>query len=486
MNIKKVISILLFVVSFAMIGSGVYIMNSSKYMFETAISGVFDYLVDGYMEITDSLEEANKYEKYKMNTVNTVTLEGEEFASITGDMYINSNNSNFYLNLDSKIAGEDFLGMEALVANEKVYAKIKEAMDDFYYEEMEVTTTENLEEFDFTQLLSLEKNELETLTKHVKNSILKDVTDKDLIKTSETIKLDGKDYKTTKVTLNISEKRLGNIIENLLTSISEDNKAIQVLQKFNKTVTKESIQEMLNSFKEESSSFSDEEVFALAFYFEGFGSLRRIELSTIEGEVDSVATDKLAITIDTYNNKYNNKTYLLSVSEGETVEFVAKQEYTSKTNSNILIQLPEDSIEVSGTFEESESNITLNLSLIVDDETLGTLNYKDSVVTKDKEYKLELDIDVSGLLTISSVNTIFIGEEIPTVDVDNALSFDEMSEEDSNTLNDYINDKLAVLGLSGSDDDDYYDDYYEDDFSDYDDIYSEDDYYWDDEDFDLE
>jgi len=444
MKVKKIVAILLAVVAVVMVGTGIYFMNSSKYIFKTALSGVFDYAVDAYDKMTDSLDEFSEFKKYKLNTVNTLSMEGEEFASITGDIYVNLDEDKAYANLDSKMAGEDFLGFEGLLAEEKVYVKIKEAMEDFYYDEIEMTSTATE---------GLEDDEFKLLVKHAKDSILKDIEDKDLVKTSETIKLGDKNYKTTKVALNISEKRLGKIVENLLTSISNDNKAIQILQKFDKTITKDSIEELLKTFKEGSSEFSDEELFTLAFYVEGFGGLRRVEISTIEGEVDSVATNS-SVTFDIYNNNSKQKTYLLTASEGEIEILTFKFEYTSKSKANIVIKASD--MEISGTYEETKNSVVYNLTLLSEGETLGTVSYKDTVVSKDKEYKVEISVDVSGVMTLTSTNTLLIGEEMPSVDVSSALSFDEISEEDSNSISEYISEKLETLGLSSGDD--YYDD----------------------------
>lgn len=464
MNIKKIISILLLVVSVAMIGSGVYIMNSSKYMFEAALTGLFDYLADEYAELSNEVEGLSEYEKYKLNTENVVMMQGIELASITGEMYINSSAKSFYLNLDSEISGDSFIGMEALLSDNKMYAKIKEAMDNFYYEDVDISAITEIEEtFDFSQLLKLDEDEFKLLSDHLKDSILKDIGNKDLSKSSETLIFENRNYKTTKISLNISEKRLGNIIENLLASISNDNKAIQILQKFDKTITKDDIQAALDTCKEQANSFSTDEVVSFAFYVEGLGTLRRIEISTLGGEVDSLATTNSALTFDTYNNGYSNKTYLLTLSSGSEAILTMKEEYISDEKANLVIKV--DDIEVNGTVENTENNLTANLNLLVSGENLGSLSYKNIIVSEDKEYKTEISVNVSGMFDITSNNTLYINEEIPTIDTNGAIRIDEMTEEDMQELEYYINEKLEALGI-------FNDDSYEDDYT------------WDDEDSD--
>ena len=131
MNGKKVVSILLFVVALAMIGSGVYLMNSKKYIFETAVKEVFENLTKSGEDIF-LLDELGSSDKYRITTDTSLTMMGEEFASVNGDLYISNNN--LYLNIDSSLAGEDFIGLEGLVDEERIYFKLKEIMENFYYD----------------------------------------------------------------------------------------------------------------------------------------------------------------------------------------------------------------------------------------------------------------------------------------------------------------------------------------------------------------
>ena len=229
MKCKRIIAIVLAVVAVAMVGFGIYTMNSSKYIFKKALSGVFSYAIDSYDEMTDELDELDKYKKYKLNTSNSLIMQGEEIASISGDMYIDVDKNNLYANIDSKIMSESFIGLEMLVEEEKMYI--------FNYEEF---TDSDMSELMSEELEGLTDDEFKLLMNHLKDSILKDIGNKDLEKTSKTIKLGDKNYKTSKVSLKLTEKRLLDIVDNFLSAISGYKKAIQILQKYDKTKTKES------------------------------------------------------------------------------------------------------------------------------------------------------------------------------------------------------------------------------------------------------
>ena len=135
---KKIVSIILFVIAVIMIGFGFYTLNSNKYIFKTVLSKSLDYMVESYYSsglVLDDMKDINKY-KTTTDTKLNVYSEGVnlEVVSLIGDMYINNNK--FYLDLDSNFIGKKFIGIESLIDSSRVYLKLKEAMDKFYYIEL--------------------------------------------------------------------------------------------------------------------------------------------------------------------------------------------------------------------------------------------------------------------------------------------------------------------------------------------------------------
>lgn len=454
MNVKKIVSVLLFVISIAMIGSGVYLMNSSKYMFETAMNSIFKYLVTGYVDTVNNSLVPSDLNKYKLTTQTGLKQGKEEIASLNGDVYINSIDKKAYLNLDTKFAGEDFIGIEGLITDDKVYAKLKEVMEDFYYTALNISDsidTSELDNFDYSQLIKLSKDDLNLLSKHFKNSVLSNIKDGDLTKTSQVLNLDNKNYKTTKISLNISEKDLGAIAESLLTYIKNDNKALQILQRFDKTITKDTIQKALDSINDAKSSFEGEDALTIAFYVEGFGTLKRIELATLNNDVDGVANNNVTITLDMYKNTYKNKTYLLTMVVNDNQKIILKEEYVSNTKANIVIKA--DQYEINGTISTTNNAEELNLNILMDGKMVGTVNYKYTQITKNSEYKIDLSVSISKEeITVVSNNTLVLNENIPDVDISKAKDVDEMTEEEKEKLETYYTEKFEQLGLSSFDD----------------------------------
>jgi len=456
MKAKKIIAIVLAVVAVAMVGFGIYTMNSSKYIFKKALAGVFDYAVDSYDEMTDEIEKMSKYEKYKISTDNVLTIDDEELVKIAGDMYVDSKANKSYLNLDSFVMEEEFFGLEGLVTKDKVYIKFKEALDKFFYTE--------LDEMDFSMeeltAEGLTDEEFELLMNHLEKSILKDVSNKDLAKSSQKLTVDGKSYKTTKVTLGISEKRVVTIAENFLTSISGDKKAIKVLQKFDKSITKSTIDELLKEMKENKKDLSNDDLFDLSFYLKG-SDFKRFEIYVEDKEAGANA-ESISLTYDIFNNKHKEKTYLLSVVYNKMPIATFKTEYTSETKANVLFDVMA-MVQIKGTLEETDKKNAMDLKLIVEGETLGTLTYTDIVVKEDKEYKSDMTLEIDGSsfgdlyeeipssILFTSTNQMLIGENMPDVDTSDAVLMDDISEEDIAILEEYLSQKFELLGLPTDD-----------------------------------
>ena len=131
MNIKKIISIILFFISVSLIVFGFYILNSNKYIFKTVLSKSLEMTVEKLYQSNVIMEELGDCNKFKIATNTKLNMANEETLWLNGN--INLNQNNFYFDLNSKIMGEDFIKIESLVNSENIYFKIKDAVDKFYY-----------------------------------------------------------------------------------------------------------------------------------------------------------------------------------------------------------------------------------------------------------------------------------------------------------------------------------------------------------------
>lgn len=442
MSGKKIISILLFVISFAMIGSGVYLMSSNKYMFETSLGKVLSYV--NKVNETDNtfIEGLDSSDKYKITTNNDLVYMDNKL-NLSGDLYFDSTNQ-YYVDLDAKVNGETdkTIGLVGLLEDKKVFFKIKDVMKEFYYTNIEenLPDADVIEEVNYEEIFKLSSKDIKVLTDHLKNSISKNISNNDITKVKTTLSLSGQNVSLDKLSLKLTDKMLTSIVKDYLKALSNDTKAIQVLQKVDKTITKNDIKTAMDSIVD---STSNDELLTLSFYCKGFGNVTRIELSTGSNEVDSIAMPSVLLAIDTYTNKNKyNTTAITLEAMGEGIKFEKAYTAKDKANLNIEVKTSEGNLVVTGTLLKNNSTIDLTLTPTFDGQSLGNVTFKITTVNKNKEYKLEIGASIEGLsegsITLNSTNNIYLNEEIPDVDVSNAKNIDELSEEELNQLRELL------------------------------------------------
>lgn len=444
---KKLISIVLFVVAVIMLGFGFYILNSNKYTFEIVLSKSLDYLVDNCYNNTLTLEQLGDVDKYRITTNTSLKSSNVEVLSLAGDTYIDKDE--YFIDLDANVQGQKFMGVGAYMSDDKIYLKLKEVMDKFYYIQLD-NILGDINSEDYTSISDITKDELKILTKHFEKSMLQELKDSDFEKNSVTLTFEGKTYKTSQISLNLSAKDIRQIIINLLNNIINDNRAVQVLQKFDNSITANDIKEGLLSFEKETINASDVDIFNISYYINGVSDVVRVEFLMLNNTVDNVVSDNLLLTIDMYKNISNNdvsKT-VIKINNEEIFNIKMTKLNEVKTNLEIIVQNSGEVATIKGYYNKTSESIILNLDMLYNNEKVGTLIYKVNPVTKNKEYKYEIQFNASDdSFSIVSINNLYLNEEIPVIDINDSDSFENISESELDELTNYISEKLTELGL---------------------------------------
>ena len=447
MNIKKIISVILFVISVGLIISGFYILNSNKYIFKTVLSKSLDMLVENMYKSNEMIDDLNKADKFKITSNTNLNIDKHEKLSLKTDIAVANNM--FYMDLNSKVDGKDFIKLESIVNNDNIYLRFKEAVDKYYYISLGDIAID-IDVDNYSSISDLTKDDIKVLTNHFKKSFLQDLNNDDFEKKSESLTFEGKTYKTSQLSLNLSQKEIRQIIINLFNNIINDNEAIQVLQKFDSSVTANDIKEALSSFEQESINANDNDLLNISFYISGLSDVVRLEILMLNSEADSVATDNIKLTLDIYKNSSNNNVTNIVMKENNEELFDIKLTKLSDNKTNFEVNLNDglDNFILKGDYSETNSQIILNVDLLNNNKTIGSLSYNMSQVTKNKEYKLDIKFNTADRsIVFSNVNNILLNENIPARDMKGAVNLNNISEEDSEKIMTYIYEKISLLGL---------------------------------------
>ena len=192
---KKSIVFTILTVFFILIMSlsaiGYFVSNTSVYIFSKSIKNTIDNIIPNIKNSQKYLFPINnpKLDKWHLN-INSINDDRENNITSKSKSDIYYDNETFYTNTNISNNKEN-LNFEVLSKDDKVYFKLYDILNDFYY---------------FQSVKNDESTYNKKAINYLKTSISEEITNDDFTKTKEILTLNGINYKTTKVTLNLTEK----------------------------------------------------------------------------------------------------------------------------------------------------------------------------------------------------------------------------------------------------------------------------------------
>lgn len=385
----------------------------------------FSYFTSPRRKIIDSITKFYTSAKEKMNGTKGNNILSNPLVGINGEVKINLKSNeeslkefkNFYIsydykedkdkkrssfNIDSSINSSKFLEIVGLTKNDKMYINFKNLIDKFYHMN-----------YEFISLLKA-NNPSDTIyiTDILKDSIISNITNDYFEKGSAEIKVNGKNVKTIKHTLNINNKLVNKIGLDTLEKIKKDGKALNIIGKSygiknDEVVSK--INEMIKDIKEDDTTYN----YKYNIYVKNF-------VQTVKQEL---VIEDVIVSFYEYGN---TKEISISVSSFEMIDI--KIDTNKKTiDGNI------STIKISGKYNENSTNINLSgMGQTVD------LEIKTEENISDEEYKnnIEAKIDVKNgdieyfTLGINIKSTLSKIEKIDNADVTKSIDIENIPESD--------------------------------------------------------
>lgn len=308
----------------------------------------------------------NEINKLKFNTEIGIDYKNESLKGIVSTKYQN----------------QDLLGVATYLSEEKLYIELKNLYDKYI----------ELSDFDFSKLMDKDKEkginieDVKYFTSKTKDVFINSISNKDFEKSKEKIKLNGKDVKTTKVSLEMDSEKLVKIIKKSIKKLKNDKKYIKSLSNILGKDEKE-IKHLFDSVKtDEEDDIDNDIIIVFSAYTKGI----RNEIVGYEftiKEMDESNTISFACLED---GKINVKL----TSEDTTIEL----NITKKENGNkktYTYELKSEIINFNGSYEinektntddkyEADIKLTIRLNLTGMDVGSITLNGKISENIVDK------------------------------------------------------------------------------------------------------
>ena len=429
---RKILGVMLLLISFALIGSGAFLMiNGDRIRFVNAIKKYTKNIV----EDVNDFKNVFVFDDYdasgvnsKINTVNNFDVIGEKFI-ISGDMYSKANSKkDFYYDVVIK-RGRESVAFDLLLKDSKMYFKIKDALTKYYY--IDFGLLDNVSDFTMDDLGVLKDYFLDATFKVLaKRKITTEKVD---------LSLSGTTYKLDKLTIDVDEETMAAITIAFMKKVDEDAKYRNLINSSTPdgTTLADSIKEL-----EKKTDFSNKLVLKYSIYVDSKENIYRHEIADNEN---------VAMIIDSYSDKEGKKHFLFDFVQDGTSMLSFAIDGIDASQSVITGKVYGEPV-ISGTYSRTDSKIALDLSFKANGEDIIKLAYAFECKEKSKKYTMSLKLElIDGVekITLDSVNTIELGVEFPSIDVSGAGKIEEITESEYKKIESVVMKLFQDLDIFG-------------------------------------
>lgn len=398
LRLKKGPFLILLLIITSLIGL-YYYTHTSKYLFFKGLNKSYDTLISDYETFIDNyLPYTN--ENYYNNTDTSLKLQTadlDENINFKGDIYLTDSDS--YFDLDTKINDLSY-DLNLLLRKKILYFKVDDSQ--FYSTPYEKSAIYNSDTF--PKLMEIFIKSAKANMNNAKFS-----------KSDEEIEVNGNKYKTQKITLNLTNKDYWKIMKSFYENVKKNNKVTEYLLGLGDYDDIDSLMKYIDSQIDvyEYKIANEKEKDAICNY-----SIYYYRSKPIKNEL--ILVDDITYHIAYYNYK---KYFELNYSEND--------------QDNSYIKINDKKIDIfidglgygSGTYDEDSINVEFT---DYSKESLGHIKY---LINDGEEISLDLNIDLDGFdLSIISKNKIEIDKRIPSIDVSNSVTSDNMTSDDKESI----------------------------------------------------
>ena len=422
----SIISIGLLVFGFVAVSSNKVVMLQSL----SNLNSKFDPLLEENKILLDKIA-SSKDVGFKTNiNVSVNELIAQDMSFDLGINYLeNRDDQKSKLNLSFSSNGEEILGGQLALANQRVYAFINNITPRYYYTSLEY----------YSLLSSLNSKDSEKIWSLLKDTVNDYIDNKDIKKEKVTINYDGKDKKVNKLSYTITSNDIKEIANKYFDALKKEKALftnIANVANLSEEELKNNIDNLLNSFNDLG---SDGLIYNVYYY--GFNKIVQYELTTID---NSAMLQYKTGKTDTINLSNNGVCFLsLEITKN-------KKHYDF---SGYILDDNNAKLNFSGKTEDNKTEITFNTES-------GDLKLEITTNSDDVAFKyvstIKASVSTSGVmleLGTLDIKTEYYFDQKVDVSLNDSVDINEITEEDYNTIYDnFMNHPLysiyqSIIGM---------------------------------------
>jgi len=414
-----IIAIISVIVIAVLLGGGYYFFSKPKAIFQESIN----YLTKGLKASTENtklLELFNKNDRIKYEGNMHLSLNqsfGLGFSDLDFNFIVNEDKKEkeAQYSLNTQVDKKSLLELDTYLKDNKMYGTIKNIMDKYYYTKQDYVTFFG----------ASDNKEMEELMKVVEKSVKRVIHDGRFKKSNVTKEIDGKEENLKKLSLEITDTLLSELVQEFVKQVNDNDKALDALA----SLTKEdrvTTSAMLISISENMKNTTGETIIIYNAYYRGMNEIRMLELVDDEGSITYTA----------------NENYHLEFKLQNQLVFDLK---ITKEEDLYKINLEVEDEKITGEYKEEDQNFSLDLQLTDKTEgLLGSIQVLGKQIS-DTESNIEITIKNEDIkfITLTLHSKYTFNEKISTEELKNAKDIEEMTEEElQNILNNIENHEI--------------------------------------------
>lgn len=403
-RIVTVAAISLSVVSFILLSVVFYMFSNSKTIYLQSLKHMANNLKEIISESNNSyFQDIIKEDKIKVTSDIGISISNQELFNINLSYLENKKSEKATFDLSLVENNNTLLELNGALANSNIYIKVKDIMD-YYYTTLPFTSLyEEINSDDYQKIIDIFVAVLE-----------KNINEDNIKKTKDKVTLNKKEKKVTKLSYEVTEEMISNILVDTIDNILKDDKLVKSLSDVLGVTEKKFIEGFAN-YKTELKFSKDKSIYYNIYYY-GFNNIVMFELES----------DDFGIKFYDYDNIYE-----FVVSEKDKDLFTLKLE-ENKDKYEISGKI--DSYTYTGTLIEADNSISLDLSFVVQGMILD-FNFEESINEKSNEIDSKMTLGVLGQSIVIDINTKYeMGKEVDITGLENAKDFSLMTEDDLQSI----------------------------------------------------
>lgn len=406
MTIFGIIAVLVIAV---LLGGGYYLLSKPKSILNESLY----YLTKRFKKIGEKQDLSKlifesdqvKFEG-KMNIDLNKDLQlGLENISLNITAHEDKKEQTAHYKIDADIDQKSLLELDTYLSDNKMYIMLKDILDKFYYTDQEYISFLN----------SSDDKDVDILMDIIEKSVKKVIHDNRFKKETVTKEIDEKEEKVTKLSLEITDQLLSELIQEIINQIKNNDQAMTALKNLSGEEVAEiktTLDELYDSVKET----NGETLLTYNVYYQGMNEIRMLELTDGEDSITYTANDG----------------YHLEFKTNDEVIFDLK---ITTENQIHKINIVSGTVKIVGEIKEEDKLTTATFHLYESQEELGVMKLSQKQDNNtESEIEMIVESNETQLAKIMFHTKFTFGEKISLESIKDAKDINKMSVEEAQKI----------------------------------------------------